>query len=232
MGSIKAYAFCLCAISAISVVFWNLSTPNDPIFKTVGVREYLTRNIHKTSTLTEKCKNELKTENNCQKLFLDGTLGNGETTSKTIISTNCSFSKLVRNCSLLIGAHEYITDPSDVTIEERAFPLAFTIKIHDSPDQMEQLFRNIYRPQNVYCIHVDKKSDNKIYRDVKKLGSCFPNVYVLSERINVVYRSIRMLDAEFLCMQKLIDLSVPWKYYINLAGQEFPLKTNLEIVNI
>ena len=33
-------------------------------------------------------------------------------------------------------------------------------------------------------------------------------------------------------MKDLLDTSVKWKYFINLASQAFPLKTNEEIVEI
>ena len=41
-----------------------------------------------------------------------------------------------------------------------------------------------------------------------------------------------MIQAELLCMKQLLERSGTWKYLINLTGQEFPIKTNLEIVRI
>lgn len=229
---LRIYTCCFGAIITVYVIIWSRlpRSRNDVVFRIAYPPRDYTEEIH--TTLVDKCKNELKTEINCQKFFTDGNHETGEPSTQKFISNECSFSKLVRNCSSLIKAHEYITDVINVSREECTFPLAFTIKIHKSPDQMEQLFRNIYRPHNVYCIHVDKKTNNQIYRDVQRLGSCFPNVFVPSERVDVVYRSITMLDAEFLCMKNLFKSPVRWKYYINLAGQDFPLKTNLEIVRI
>lgn len=178
--------------------------------------------------LEHRCRKELIQGQNCQQFFIEEHLLSG---NQRVRSEECSFANLIRNCNTLLMAHDYITDSAALSIEERNFPLAFTIKIHKNPEQMEQLFRNIYRPHNVYCIHVDAKQDAKLVQDVQKFGRCFQNVVVLS-KISVVYTSIRMLDAEFLCMQEMVKSPVPWKYYLNLAGQEFPLKTNLEIVKI
>ncbi len=33
-------------------------------------------------------------------------------------------------------------------------------------------------------------------------------------------------------MKEVLGMSTVWKYYINLTGQEWPLKTNLELVRI
>ena len=49
-----------------------------------------------------------------------------------------------------------------------------------------------------------------------------------------------VLDADLACMKALWELppkdpaskSPPWKYLINLTGQEFPLKNNLELTRI
>ncbi len=41
-----------------------------------------------------------------------------------------------------------------------------------------------------------------------------------------------MVSAELQCMEDLLRLSEEWKYYINLTGEELPLVTNLELVNV
>lgn len=47
-----------------------------------------------------------------------------------------------------------------------------------------------------------------------------------------------VLDAELLCMKALRNVkrndssTAPWKYIVNLTGQEFPLKNNLELTRI
>ena len=57
--------------------------------------------------------------------------------------------------------------------------------------------------------------------------------------IAVHHSSMSVLDAELACMRKLWQLPrndsnamKPWKYLINLTGQEFPLKNNLELTRI
>lgn len=148
------------------------------------------------------------------------------------IPSNCHLSHLMQNCMALKFAHGYVTDEKMVLPEERNFPLAFTIKMHSNPEQAEQLLRTIYRPHNTYCIYVDKKSDTNTFETMKSIGSCFQNVHVIENRINVIYSSINLVQAELECMRTAIKSKKSWKYYINLTGQEFPLKTNFEIVSI
>lgn len=43
---------------------------------------------------------------------------------------------------------------------------------------------------------------------------------------------LAVLEADLICMKDLLDRSESWKYWINLTGQEYPLKTNAELVKI
>ena len=115
--------------------------------------------------------------------------------------------------------------------EEMDFPLAFGLKMHTAPEQAEQLLRTIYRPHNVYCIHVDKKADDAVLRVMTSIAACFPNV-ILTDRISFVYGSYDAIRAELITMTCALESKVDWKCYLNLAGQEFPLRTNLEMVRI
>ena len=116
--------------------------------------------------------------------------------------------------------------------KERDFPLAFSINIYKHVEQFERLLRAIYRPQNLYCIHIDKKSPDIFYRAVEAVAACFPNIFLASERINMIWGDFTILESILLCSKDLLSHEKPWKYVINLTGQEFPLRTNNEIVDI
>jgi len=94
----------------------------------------------------------------------------------------------------------------------------------------ERLLRAIYAPQNIYCVHVDKKAEVSVYSAISAITSCFPNVFVVSHAVSVVYAAWPRVQADLNCMADLYNASTEWKYFINLCGQDFPLKTNLEIV--
>ena len=102
--------------------------------------------------------------------------------------------------------------------------------MHTDVCQFERLLRAIYRPQNVYCIHIDANADTSIHNAVTSLSLCFPNILLATTRITWGTPSI--LHAMVGCMEQLVRHRMRWKYYINLAGQEFPLRTNLQLVRI
>lgn len=131
------------------------------------------------------------------------------------------------NCSSL-KSRGYVTM---VTEEEKEFPLAFSILLHKEAVQAEMLLRLIYRPQNFYCIHVDKKASNTTYLAMKAVVQCFPNVFLVRKRETVVYGGFARLQAELNCMEESLQRGT-WMYYMNYASTMFPLKTNLELVRI
>ncbi|XP_003417900.1 N-acetyllactosaminide beta-1,6-N-acetylglucosaminyl-transferase-like [Loxodonta africana] len=131
-------------------------------------------------------------------------------------------------CDEYLDLSHYITET--LSTEEAAFPLAYTVTIHKDFDTFERLFRAIYMPQNVYCIHVDEKATVEFKDTVEQLLSCFPNAFLASKMEPVVYGGISRLRADLNCMRDLAASAVPWKYVINTCGQDFPLKTNKEIV--
>ncbi|XP_058141197.1 N-acetyllactosaminide beta-1,6-N-acetylglucosaminyl-transferase isoform X9 [Dasypus novemcinctus] len=139
--------------------------------------------------------------------------------------------KTTRNastCSEYMIQSHYITET--LSEEEAGFPLAYTVTVHKDFATFERLFRAIYMPQNVYCLHVDQKAAETFKDAVRQLLSCFPNAFLASKMEPVVYAGISRLQADLNCLRDLVASEVPWKYVINTCGQDFPLKTNKEII--
>nr|XP_039263934.1 beta-1,3-galactosyl-O-glycosyl-glycoprotein beta-1,6-N-acetylglucosaminyltransferase 3-like [Styela clava] len=135
-----------------------------------------------------------------------------------------------KNCGKFKQNRQYIT--ISLSSEEKAYSIAYIITIHRDLPSFERLLRSIYHPQNIYCVHVDAKSDQSFKDGAKVLTDCFDNVFLASKPIDVRYTHWSRLQADLNCMEDLAKRSMeyPWRYVINLCGQDFPIKTNLEIV--
>lgn len=138
---------------------------------------------------------------------------------------------LAKNCTNFRLQGRYTT-MNNVTKEERAFPLAYSIVLYKEAVQVENLLRAIYRPHNYYCIHVDRSSNPLVISDIRAIVRCLPNVIVASRLVDVEWGKFSETEAELVCMRDLLQKYKDWKYFINLTGQEYPLKTNLQIVRI
>ena len=139
-----------------------------------------------------------------------------------------TFLNLTKNCSNYKNERGYILRA--LRKREKEFPIAYSMMIYKDIEQFERLLRAIYRPQNYYCIHIDIKSPNIFHRAVQEISNCFPNVFIASKLVKVTWAGFLSLQAYLNCMEDLHKRYKDWKYFINVSGQEFPLKTNNELV--
>ncbi|XP_039720605.1 beta-1,3-galactosyl-O-glycosyl-glycoprotein beta-1,6-N-acetylglucosaminyltransferase 7-like isoform X1 [Pteropus medius] len=133
------------------------------------------------------------------------------------------------NCSRISQALHFMSRP--LSAEEGNFSLAYIITVPKELATFVQLLRAIYVPQNVYCIHVDEKAPKKYQTAVQTLVSCFENVFISSKREKVANTGFTRLQADINCMKDLVRSKFQWNYVINLCGQDFPIKTNKEIIH-
>ncbi|XP_061534082.1 beta-1,3-galactosyl-O-glycosyl-glycoprotein beta-1,6-N-acetylglucosaminyltransferase 3 [Phycodurus eques] len=114
--------------------------------------------------------------------------------------------------------------------EEKDFPIAYSMVIHGQIEMFERLLRAVYAPQNIYCVHVDRKSTVEFHKAVDAIVSCFENVFIAGKLESVVYASWSRVQADLNCMVSLLGSHVRWRYLLNTCGTDFPIKTNREIV--
>ena len=159
--------------------------------------------------------------------------------------TNLWYLKATLDCMTFKQTRGYVLSP--LTPEEEEFPIAFSLIVYKDIEMVERILRSVYRPQNSYCIHVDLKADPQFYAAAEAVASCFrENVRMSSRRVAVKWGTYTTLEPELICMRDLLDMDSgqgsprdvkkrkkpEWKYFINLTGQDFPLKTNFELVKI
>jgi len=106
--------------------------------------------------------------------------------------------------------------------------IAYLILVHRFPKQFKRLFKAIYDQENYYLIHLDKKAESKTRADVEEFLADYPNAYTLESK-NVVWGGYSMVQAELNGMKYLLDINATWDFFINLSGQDFPLKSQESI---
>ena len=108
--------------------------------------------------------------------------------------------------------------------------IAYLILVHRLPKQFKRLFKSIYNPNNYYLIHIDKKASKDLQKEVTNFISDFENTFIL-ESESIVWWWYSMVNVELNGIKKLLNLWLNWDFFINLSGQDFPLKTQKEINN-
>ncbi|KAG8456489.1 hypothetical protein GDO86_002320, partial [Hymenochirus boettgeri] len=135
---------------------------------------------------------------------------------------------LTNDCALYKEQRLYNLKP--LSLEEKNFPIAYSLVVHKDAINIERLLHTIYNPVNIYCIHYDQKSSSGFKTAMTNLANCFPNVFIASKLETITYAHISRLQADLNCLSDLLESSVQWKYVINLCGQDMPLKSNFELV--
>ena len=144
-------------------------------------------------------------------------------------STNEYLHQASDNCTAFLNDYGFITER--LSEEELDFPIAFSILAHRDAEQVVRLLRAVYRPHNFHCVHIDVKAGRWLVEVLTSVVKCLTNTFIASQRVDVMPGSYSVITAELLCLIQLWRYRT-WRYFINLTGEDFPLKTNYELVKI
>lgn len=120
-----------------------------------------------------------------------------------------------------------ITHPHSQTSDLHSAPqvtIAYFIMIHHRPDAFKEMFQKIYTRDQFYLIHIDRKAKAEFTEEIQLYLIHFPNVYIL-ESMNIISGGFSMIQAELNAMEYLLNVSHDWDYFINLSGEDSPLKS-------
>lgn len=102
--------------------------------------------------------------------------------------------------------------------------IAYFILVHRYPEQFKRMFRAIYAPGNCYVVHVDKSSGPALQADVRAFLEPYQGVEMIASR-KALWGGYSLVDAELRGMARLLEMHPGWSHFINLSGQDFPLKS-------
>ncbi|HWA86523.1 MAG TPA: beta-1,6-N-acetylglucosaminyltransferase [Opitutus sp.] len=107
-------------------------------------------------------------------------------------------------------------------------PLAILILAHKNPRQVARLFEVIHRPEDLIVLHFDRRAPRALHRLGRDLARRHPNVILLRPRV-VLWGGYRMVGIQLEAIAAALRSPVAWTHFINLTGQDFPLRPIDEI---
>jgi len=102
--------------------------------------------------------------------------------------------------------------------------IAYFLLVHRFPEQFKRLFRAIFVPGNQYVVHIDKSSGAALADDLSAFLAPYQGVEILAAQ-DALWGGYSLVDAELRGMALLLAMDGGWSHYINLSGQDFPLKS-------
>lgn len=106
--------------------------------------------------------------------------------------------------------------------------IGYLILVHRYSGQFKRLFRAIYHPANYYLVHVDKRSGVGLQTEIQDFLSSFANASLLKSQ-STLWGGYSLVDAELRGIEELLKIGSEWEFFINLSGQDFPLKSQTHI---
>jgi hypothetical protein len=102
--------------------------------------------------------------------------------------------------------------------------IAYFLLVHRYPKQFQRLFKAIYAPGNQYVVHVDKSSGPALAQEIARFLGAYEGVDIIESKA-ALWGGYSLVDAELRGMARLLEMDAHWTHYINLSGQDFPLKS-------
>jgi Core-2/I-Branching enzyme len=106
--------------------------------------------------------------------------------------------------------------------------IAYIISAYKSPDLLIRLINRLNTPQSVFLIHVDKRTDNRLYREMVSGVNRLANVVFL-KRHSCHWGDFGHVRATLKGLAYLFEHEIYFDYLFLLTGQDYPIKSNAYI---
>lgn len=145
--------------------------------------------------------------------------------------TDYQIQKYSENC-ITLKKHFPFEYDFEFPAESRQFPLAYVLVVEKNADQVIRLLQSIYRSENLYCLTYDSHSRDDFKQSMKNIAKCYDNILMPDNHHPINWGGFSILEANMKCLQLLHGHTVKWKYVQMLSWNDYPLKTNEEMVEI
>jgi hypothetical protein len=106
--------------------------------------------------------------------------------------------------------------------------IAYIISAYKYPEQLVRLIHRLNTETASFFVHIDKKTDNKLYHQIVRELSNFPNVYFL-KRHKCYWGDFGHVLATIKGIQEVFNKNISFDYMFLLTGQDYPIKSNAYI---
>ena len=104
--------------------------------------------------------------------------------------------------------------------------ILFHVTGYKCPEQFSWLYQAIYNRNDLFIIHVDKKSPQNVHRAFREIAREHSNTHFLPS-IRVTWGGTGLIRAELSALEFGLRIDEKWQYMINLTAQDY-LNTPLD----
>lgn len=107
--------------------------------------------------------------------------------------------------------------------------LAYLIVAHKNPAHVRRLFTALYHPDDFFVFHFDRRAGRELHALGRELMSTYPNVATLRPQV-VLWGGPQLTSVQIDAMRTALGSGRSWDYFVNLTGQDFPIKSRAAIL--
>jgi len=107
--------------------------------------------------------------------------------------------------------------------------IAYFLLAHHKPRQFMRLFDALYHPADRFLVHVDRKSPLSVRDAIARHVQGHPNVGLLPSR-RLTWGGWSLAEIHLDAIRTLLARGPGWRWFANLSGQDFPLKSREAIL--
>lgn len=109
--------------------------------------------------------------------------------------------------------------------------IAYIILAYKLPEQLVRLAHKLNTDTASFFIHVDKKTEDEIYKKMVKPLSAYKNVYFLKRHV-CNWGDFGVVEATLDGIRESLGSELMYNYVILLTGQDYPIKSNRHIQKV
>ncbi|MBW4591993.1 MAG: hypothetical protein KME46_03450 [Brasilonema angustatum HA4187-MV1] len=106
--------------------------------------------------------------------------------------------------------------------------IAYIILAHKYPEQLVRLISKLNTDDVSFFIHIDKKTEQKIYHQIVTQLKNFPHVSFI-KRYNLAWGSCDIVRASLEGIKSIVETGKYFDYVIYFSGQDYLIKSNEQI---
>ena len=99
--------------------------------------------------------------------------------------------------------------------------VAHLVITYTNPLQTARMIRRMQHPGFDFYIHVDKKIDITPHLFLAEI----PNVYLIRDRVNVVWAGYKTVEATLRSVKEIFRTGIKYDYVHLMSGQDYPIKS-------
>lgn len=106
--------------------------------------------------------------------------------------------------------------------------IAYIILSHKNPAQLVRLISKLQNGNTSFFIHIDKKTDNRIYGQIVSRFDSTSNVYFL-KRYKCFWGNFNIVKATIEGIKRVVKTGIRFDYTMLISGQDYLIKSTKQI---